>query len=191
MHIYNLLKNRDLQPIPHFLDFSGLARGRFCTHLHISKIFCTFAALSPLFMITNAHILAIDACLGDMRGIVRNMDETPDKQELIELLNKALDELMQANTDMSNAAQKVVMLTDHISNLNKSIYAPIMSPQLDFPAEGDYTAVRKYVEARKEKDEIFRQYCMNHSRKDLCERLSIEFGWVLDVRSFARNIQRH
>ena len=142
-------------------------------------------------MTTNAHILTINDRLNAAKSIVRTFAESTEKQSLILLLDEALDELMQANTDMSNAVQKVALLSDHISNLNKSIYAPIMSPQLEFPAEGDYTAVRKYVEKRKENDEIFRRYCMNHSRKDLCERLSVEFGWVLDVRSFARNIQRH
>lgn len=73
-------------------------------------------------MITNAHILAIDACLGDMRGIVRNMDETPDKQELIELISRLTHEMFAINTDIAHAQHK-------LTELHRQIYEPFIQAQ--------------------------------------------------------------
>jgi len=125
------------------------------------------------------------------KSIVRDMADSPDKQVLIRILDDAIDQMMQVNTDMSNAVYKVTLLSDKVAALSQSIYAPVMSAQLTYPKEGDYTAVRIYVEKRKKNDPVFREYCVNNSRKKLCERLSDEFGWTLDERSYARNIQRH
>lgn len=59
------------------------------------------------------------------------------------------------------------------------------------PRKGDYNGVREYVEERKKYDEIFKQYCLNHSRKELCQRLSDEFGWMVDDNSYGKNISRN
>jgi hypothetical protein len=59
------------------------------------------------------------------------------------------------------------------------------------PKENDYNGVREYVEARKNKDEIFREHCKNHTRKQLCDFLSIEFGWEVDRHTFGRNLNRN
>ena len=92
---------------------------------------------------------------------------------------------------MSNAARKVVMLSDQITTLNRAIYEPVISGQMAFPAEGDYNSVRAYVDQRKQHDEVFKRYCNTHKRSELCKRLSDEFGWVVDAHSLAVNISRN
>lgn len=59
------------------------------------------------------------------------------------------------------------------------------------PRKGDYNGVREYVEERKKYDEIFKQYCLTHNRKELCQRLSDEFGWTVDDNSYGKNISRN
>jgi len=142
-------------------------------------------------MTTNAHILTLNDRLCTVRNIVRSQPDSMEKQTMLTLLDDALDQLMEANTDISNAARKVAILSDQISSLNRSIYEPVMSAQYTYPEEGDYNAVREYVEHRKEHDAVFKNYCLSHSRKDLCERLSYEFGWPVDARSYGKNLQRH
>ena len=142
-------------------------------------------------MTTNAHILTINDRLCTVRHIVRALPDGVEKETVLALLEDALDHLMEANTDMSNAARKVVMLSDTISNLNHSIYEPVMSAQYTYPAEGDYNAVREYVDYRKQNDEVFRNYCVTHGRKELCNRLSDEFGWPVDAHSYTVNINRN
>ena len=142
-------------------------------------------------MTTNTHILTINDRLCTVRNIVRSQPDSVEKQTLLTLLDDAIDHLMEATTDMNNAARKVAMLTDQVSNLNRSIYEPIMSAQYTYPEEGDYNAVREYVDHRKEHDAVFKNYCHSHSRKELCERLSYEFGWPVDARSYGKNLQRH
>ncbi len=72
-------------------------------------------------MTTNAHILTINDRLCTVRHIVRALPDGVEKETVLALLEDALDHLMEANTDMSNAARKVVMLSDTISNLNLSL----------------------------------------------------------------------
>ena len=59
------------------------------------------------------------------------------------------------------------------------------------PKENDYNAVREYIEARKEKDPVFKEYCKTHQRKQLCARLSDEFGWTVDDHNLGVNIGRN
>ena len=59
------------------------------------------------------------------------------------------------------------------------------------PREGDYNGVRLYIEERKKYDEQFKDYCTHHNRKELCMRLTKEFGWFVDDKSLGRNIQRN
>lgn len=127
-------------------------------------------------MTTNAHILTINDRLCTVRNIVRSLPDGVQKQTLLTLLDDALDQLMEANTDISNAVRKAVMLSDQIFTLSRYIYEPVISAQYTYPEEGDYNAVREYVERRKEHDEVFRNYCQSHGRKQLCNRLSDEFG---------------
>ena len=59
------------------------------------------------------------------------------------------------------------------------------------PRKGDYNAVREYVEERKKYDPVFLQYCKTHNRTELCNRLSDEFGWIVRVESYGKNVNRN
>lgn len=99
--------------------------------------------------------------------------------KLIRQLNDAYCDMFGAQTDLTNNANKIEELSQHS-------YRPTM-----YPEEGDYNAVRVYIEQRKLKDEIFKNYCATHSRRELCDRLTDDFGWVVDDKSLGKNIQRH
>ena len=99
--------------------------------------------------------------------------------KLIRQLEEAYNDMFGAQTDLTNNASKIEELSSHS-------YLPAM-----YPEEGDYNAVREYIDQRKQKDSIFKTYCATHSRRELCDRLTDEFGWVVDVKSLGRNIQRH
>ena len=142
-------------------------------------------------MKTNSHILAINELLNEVKLGVRVWSDSPEKQRLVENIDQALDELMQVNTELSNRSQQVEDLMGRVTSLSKSIYEPVLSAQFVYPEEGDYNGVREYVDSRREHDEIFNTYCKGHSRKELCARLTEEFGWVVDVKSYGRNLQRH
>ncbi|MBO4690580.1 MAG: hypothetical protein J5621_06860 [Paludibacteraceae bacterium] len=62
---------------------------------------------------------------------------------------------------------------------------------LPIPQEGKYTEVRKYIEERKRYDQTFKEYCLNHTLRDLCNELSRAFGWLVDENSLGRNINRN
>ena len=62
---------------------------------------------------------------------------------------------------------------------------------LPIPPEGNYTAVRKYIEERVQFDEEFRAFVAEKSRVALCKRLSDEFGWTVDNYALGRNINRN
>lgn len=66
---------------------------------------------------------------------------------------------------------------------------PAYTPPI--PREGDYNGVRLYIEERKKYDEQFKDFCLNHNRKELCTFLTKEFGWFVDDKSLGRNIQRN
>ena len=142
-------------------------------------------------MTTNTHIFALNDRLCTARNIVRAMPDSETKVTLMTLVDDAIDHLMGAQTDMSNTAYKVELLSDKISALNRAIYEPVFSAQYTYPAEGDYNAVREYVEYRKEHDEVFRKYCLTHGRKQLCDRLTDEFGWPVDAHSYTVNLGRN
>ena len=61
---------------------------------------------------------------------------------------------------------------------------------LGIPAERDYKAVRIYIEERSRFDQEFKTFCSNHSRVAICQRLSEEFGWLVDPYGLGRNINR-
>ena len=88
-------------------------------------------------MTTNAHILTINDRLCTARNIVRSIPDGVQKQTILTLLDDALDQLMEANTDISNATRKAAMLSDKIADLSRSIYEPVLSAQYSYPEEGD------------------------------------------------------
>ena len=61
---------------------------------------------------------------------------------------------------------------------------------LGIPHEGKYSEVRRYIEERKCFDAEFKRYCMEHTLRDLCHRLTNEFGWFVDENSLQRNLNR-
>mgnify|MGYP007069921674 CR=1 FL=1 len=135
-------------------------------------------------MNTNTHILTATDRIGTAKFIIRQLPDSVEKQQLITLLDDVCDHLFSAQTDFSNAQNQIIELT-------QSIYMPVLAAQMDFPQEDDYNAVREYVETRKTRDEIFKRYCNTHSRRELCERLSTEFGWIVSEKSYGQNIRRH
>ena len=58
---------------------------------------------------------------------------------------------------------------------------------LGIPHEGKYSEVRRYIEERKCFDAEFKRYCMEHTLRDLCHRLTNEFGWFVDRKSTRLN----
>lgn len=62
---------------------------------------------------------------------------------------------------------------------------------LPIPTEGKYSEVRKYMDERKKFDDEFKEYCKHHSLRDLCTRLTNEFGWLVDENSLQRNLNRN
>ena len=62
---------------------------------------------------------------------------------------------------------------------------------LGIPHEGKYTEVRRYIEERKRFDEEFKTYCNNQTLRDLCNRLTKEFGWFVDEHSLGANLNRN
>ncbi len=103
------------------------------------------------------------------------------------------------NVNGNYIAQQNIDIHD---NNNCNIYAtepkPVAQPTptmpdncIPLPAEGKYTEVRRYIEERKLNDPDFKAYCDTHSRTDLCQRLTREFGWVVDDHSLGRNINRN
>lgn len=68
---------------------------------------------------------------------------------------------------------------------------PVISDVLEIPHEGKYSEVRKYLEERKRFDAEFKDYCTRHSLRDLCTRLTKEFGWFVDEHSLGANLNRN
>lgn len=135
-------------------------------------------------MNTNSHILTINDRIVTAKQIVRQLNDSVEKQLLIALLDDVCDHVFELNSDIAKDKDKIAELT-------KMIYAPILSAQLNYPAEGDYNGVREYVNDRKARDPIFKEYCKNHTRKELCTRLTDEFGWEVDPKCYGVNISRH
>ena len=62
---------------------------------------------------------------------------------------------------------------------------------LQRPKENDYNAVREYIDKRKETDEVFKAFCKNHTRKQVCEFLTMEFGWNVNDHNLGVNMGRN
>lgn len=62
---------------------------------------------------------------------------------------------------------------------------------LPVPQEGKYTQVREYIKERSRFDEQFKTFVQERSLRDLCTRLTKEFGWFVDEHSLGSNLNRH
>ena len=74
---------------------------------------------------------------------------------------------------------------------NEEQACSLFSNILPIPKENKYTEVRRYIEERKRFDEEFKTFCINHSLRDLCARLTREFGWLVDENSLQKNLNRN
>ena len=59
------------------------------------------------------------------------------------------------------------------------------------PQERKYSQVREYINERKKYDPEFKQFCDTHTLRDLCTKLTSEFGWFVDENSLSQNLNRH
>ena len=59
------------------------------------------------------------------------------------------------------------------------------------PQERKYSQVREYIKERMKYDAEFKQFCDTHSLRDLCTKLTREFGWFVDEHSLGINKNRH
>ena len=62
---------------------------------------------------------------------------------------------------------------------------------LPIPKEGKYTKVREYIKERSRYDEEFKNFVKEKSLRELCARLTKEFGWFVDEHSLGSNLNRH
>jgi hypothetical protein len=61
----------------------------------------------------------------------------------------------------------------------------------DVPQKGKYNQVREYIKERKSGDPKFKEFCLNHSLREVCTYLTNEFGWDVDEHSLGASINRH
>lgn len=59
------------------------------------------------------------------------------------------------------------------------------------PQKGKYNQVREYIKDRKKGDPEFKEYCQNHSLREICAYLTDEFGWDVDEHSLGANLNRN
>ena len=136
-------------------------------------------------MKNNLHILTANDLIGTIKIMVQNLPHCAETEIIMQNLTELSDELFSIHSDYELARRTIY-------DLNKKLFEPeIYAQSVSHPVEGDYNAVREYVEKRKQIDTVFKQYCNSHTRAQLCERLSEEFGWSIDKKSYARNVQRH
>ena len=62
---------------------------------------------------------------------------------------------------------------------------------IPIPKEGKYSKVREYIKERSRFDEEFKNFVKEKSLRDLCARLTKEFGWYVDEHSLGSNLNRH
>lgn len=70
---------------------------------------------------------------------------------------------------------------------------PAKSPKdiWGIPQKGKYNQVREYIEDRKKGDPQFKEYCKQHSLREICAYLTDEFGWFVDEHSLGANLNRN
>ena len=73
-------------------------------------------------MKTNAHILAINTYLGEMREMVRALECNPTKEALMELVQAMTDEIFGAHTDFAE-------MNNQIADLHRQLYEPVVRAQ--------------------------------------------------------------
>ena len=137
--------------------------------------------------------------LSDLR--TRNQELINENTQLKTILK------MKENTQPSTVINVAGNYIDIHNNQHCTIYATEpdeeqqTSPQaqgtteepykMPIPREADYNGVRLYIEERKKYDAQFKEFCIHHNRRQLCELLTREFGWFVDDKSLGKNISRN
>lgn len=89
----------------------------------------------------------------------------------------------------TNAAEIVRnFMADNVETQEVTTEEPYSPP---IPEERKYSQVREYIAERKKYDPEFKQFCETHSLRDLCTKLTREFGWFVDDNSLSQNLNRH
>jgi len=83
-------------------------------------------------------------------------------------------------------------MADDVEPVKNEEPAPAEKPYTPpIPQERKYSQVREYIKERKKYDQEFKQFCDTHSLRDLCTKLTREFGWFVDENSLSQNLNRH
>ena len=97
------------------------------------------------------------------------------------------DITINASSNVSEVLKAV--MTENIDEQPAHETANPYSPPI--PQERKYSQVREYIKERKKYDPEFKQFCDTHSLRDLCTKLTREFGWFVDENSLSQNLNRH
>lgn len=125
--------------------------------------------------------------------LFRNMNNEDIKRQIVEALTNGT--LQPTTIILGDQVQHQHQQNMHIDKVEAGgIGFQVLEPSanaLRRPKEGNYNGVREYIEERKKIDDVFKEYCKSHSRKDLCARLSDEFGWFVDPHHLGVNEGRN
>ena len=133
----------------------------------------------------------------DLQNTVQQL--TLEKQELqkqIETMSKTKSVHIGYNVEQMTINMSGGTLVQHADLVQAGGEVTVQNAEreetyISIPAPGKYSDVRRYIEQRKLNEPDFKTYCDTHSRTELCQRLSKEFGWVVDDHSLGRNINRN
>lgn len=87
--------------------------------------------------------------------------------------------------------QLLTACAEHASENPAEVHATGTDYIPDTPRSGKYSEVRRYIQERRRYDAEFDSYYREHSLRDLCLRLSDEFGWPVYAKSLGQNINRN
>ena len=60
---------------------------------------------------------------------------------------------------------------------------------MPIPPEHNYVKVREYIHERCNYDKEFEKYFNAHKRTDLCDQLSLLFGWFVDPNALGKRMK--
>lgn len=65
-----------------------------------------------------------------------------------------------------------------------------MDSVLPVPHENKYAEVREYINERSKYDEKFQKFVKTRKRTELCDQLSLMFGWTVDANALGKSMRR-
>ena len=95
------------------------------------------------------------------------------------------------NTSSSVSDILKAVMAEDVEEVTSEPTSPSPKDIWGIPPKGKYTKVREYIEDRKKGDPQFKDFCLNHSLRDICEYLTKEFGWFVDDHSLGANLNRN